>query len=52
MLLTNKPVMYVQCRRKFCQSGNKYVERVKEEVSNENAASIVDCCFSEADMPS
>ena len=51
MLLTNKPVMYVcNVDEGSVQSGNKYVERVKAEVSNENAAILLIAASTEADI--
>ena len=53
MLLTNKPVMYVcNVDESSVQSGNKFVERVKEEVSDENATILLIAASTEADMPS
>ena len=51
MLLTDKPVMYVcNVDESSVQSGNKYVERVKAEVSNENAAVLLIAASTEADI--
>jgi len=51
MLLTDKPVMYV-CNIDECsvQSGNEHVERVKLEVSNENAAVLLIAASTEAEI--
>ena len=51
MLLTNKPVMYVcNVDESSVQSGNKFVERVKEEVSDENATILLIAASTEADI--
>ena len=51
MLLTDKPVMYVcNVDESSVQSGNEYVERVKAEVSNENAAVLLIAASTEADI--
>ncbi len=51
MLLTDKPVMYVcNVDESSVQSGNEHVERVKAEVSNENAAVLLIAASTEADI--
>ena len=51
MLLTDKPVMYVcNVDESSVQSGNEYVERVKAEVSNENAEVLLIAASTEADI--
>ena len=51
MFLTDKPVMYVcNVDESSVQSGNEYVERVKAEVSNENAEVLLIAASTEADI--
>ena len=51
MLLTDKPVMYVcNVDESSVMSGNKFVDRVKAEVSNENAAVLLIAASTEADI--